>query len=288
MAARRIDPATARYLSLLCGLPALTKEQELSLARHYRENGDAAARQTVINANLRHVVALALRYRTLGVPVGDLIAQGSVGLLQALDRFDPDRGLRLATYANHWIRAEMLAAAIKGRSMVGGGVGALGPKYALRLRREHGHLEARLGASRDVLVLLGERYQKTPEQIADILQRLELRDASLEASSGPRATLGEQLGTPVEPVEERTERSRSHGAIVAAVSAAREGLSARERYIVEHRLMADDEVRLSLKEIGQHFGVSRERARQLEAALKGKLRARLTPIGTRLELQSAA
>jgi RNA polymerase sigma-32 factor len=288
MVARHIDPSTARYLSLLCGLPTLTKEEELSLARRYREHGDGAARQRVINANLRHVVALALRYRTLGVPVGDLIAQGSLGLLQALDRFDPNRGLRVATYANHWIRAEMLAAAIKGRSMVGGGVGALGPKYALRMRREHGHLEARLGASPEVLALLGERYQKTPEQIAEILQRLELRDASLEASSGPPATLGEQLGAPVEPVEERTERSRSHGAIVAAVSDARVGLSARERYIIEHRLMADDEVRQSLKEIGRHFGVSRERARQLEAALKGKLRTRLKPIATRLELHAAA
>jgi RNA polymerase sigma-32 factor len=288
MAARPIDSSTARYLSLLCALPGLTKEQELSLAHAYLERGDQAARQRVLNANLRHVVALALRYRTLGVPVGDLVALGSLGLLQALDRFDPQRGLRLATYANHWIRAEMLSAAIKGRTVVGGGVGALGPKYALRMRREHARLEARYGATHEVLALLGERYRKTPEQIADILARLEQHDTSLDASSGDRGGLGELLSAAVEPADERAERTRNCGAISDAVAGARVGLSARERYIVEHRLMADDEARQSLKEIGQHFGVSRERARQLEAALKGKLRARLEQVAVRLELNAAA
>ena len=102
----------SRYLARLQATPALGREEELELARAYRERGDRAAADKLVAANLRHVVALALRYRRLGVPVADLVAQGSVGLFMALERFEPERGLRLATYANHWVRAEMLMKAL--------------------------------------------------------------------------------------------------------------------------------------------------------------------------------
>jgi len=288
MAAQGMDPTTARYLSLICAVPNLTKAEELALAERYLRHGDERARKRVLDANLRHVVALALRYRKLGVAVSDLVAQGSLGLMQALDRFDPGRGLRLSTYANHWIRAEMLAVALKGRSLVGGGVGALGPKYALRMRRDHARLEAQLGATPEVLAILGERYGKTPAQIAEIVQRLEQRDASLDVAPGGSARpLAELLHGTVEPADDYAERSRNLGELTEAVHSARTGLSPRESFIVEHRLLADDEACLSLKQIGHHFGVSRERARQLEAALKGKLRARLAPVATRLQLHAA-
>jgi RNA polymerase sigma-32 factor len=91
----------------------------------------------------------------------------------------------------------------------------------------------------------------------------------------------------LEPADSHADRSREQGEVVAAVQSARTGLSPRERFIVEHRLLADEETRVSLKQIGHHFGVSRERARQLEAALKGKLRARLAPLASRLELSAA-
>jgi RNA polymerase sigma-32 factor len=288
MARQGVDPATARYLSLICTAPKLNKAEELALARRYLELGDEHARRQVLDANLRHVVALALRYRKLGVAVSDLVAQGSLGLMLALDRFDPDRGLRLSTYANHWIRAEILAAALKARSLVGGGVGALGPKYALRMRRDHARLQAQLGASPEVLAILGARYGKTPEQIAEIVQRLDQRDTPLDAISGSAShPLVDLLHTAGEPADDRAERSRNLGELAKAVQSARTGLSPRECFIVEHRLLADEETRISLKQIGHHFGVSRERARQLEAALKGKLRARLAPVASRLQLHAA-
>lgn len=288
MDAHRIDPTTARYLALICAAPSLSRSDELALAERYRQHGDRAARERVLNANLRHVVALALRYRKLGVPISDLIAQGSLGLMQALDRFDPERGLRLATYANHWIRAEMLGAVTRARSLVGGGVGALGPKYALRMRRDHARLQAQLGASSEVLAVLGARYGKTPEQIAQIVQRIEQRDASLDApSAGAPGPLGERLPSAAAPADDRVELERNRRQLAAAVERARDGLSSRERFIVEHRLLADEEARVSLKQIGNHFGVSRERARQLESALKGKLKARLTPTAQVLELYAA-
>jgi RNA polymerase sigma-32 factor len=284
-----MDPATARFLSLICAAPQLTKAEELALAERYLRHGDERARRRVLDANLRHVVALALRYRKLGVAVSDLVAQGSLGLMQALDRFDPGRGLRLSTYANHWIRAEMLGAALKARSLVGGGVGALGPKYALRMRREHARLQAQLGPTPEVHAILSARYGKTPEQIADIVQRLEQRDASLDAApAGASRPLAELLHGELEPADDRVERDRNLGQLSNAVEGARTGLSPRERFIVENRLLADEETRVSLKQIGHHFGVSRERARQLEAALKGKLRTRLAPMATRLQLHRAA
>ena len=279
MAAPRIDPATARYIASICSAPSLNRADELALAERYLRHGDLGARRRVLDANLRHVVALALRYRKLGLPVSDLVAQGSLGLMQALDRFDPARGLRLATYANHWIRAEMLGAVMKARSLVGGGVGALGPKYALRMRREHDRLRAQHGPSREVLSILGTRYGKTPEQIAQIVARMEQRDASLDApSAGAPGPLGERLPSATLAADERVELERTRHQVAAAVTQARVGLNPRERFIVEHRLLADEEGRVSLKDIGQHFGVSRERARQLESALKGKLKDKLQSV----------
>jgi len=139
-----------------------------------------------------------------------------------------------------------------------------------------------------VHAILAARYGKTPEQIADIVQRVEQRDASLDAApAGASRPLAELLHGELEPADDRAERSRNLGELANAVQGARTGLSPRESFIVENRLLADEETRVSLKQVGHHFGVSRERARQLEAALKGKLRTRLAPVAIRLQLNAA-
>lgn len=289
--ARHVDPETSRYLARVHALPTLDREQELTLARAFLERGDTAAGDRVIAANLRQVVMLALRYRTLGVGLDELVAQGNLGLVTALRRFDPSRGLRFATYANHWVRAEMLGLALQQRSMVGGGRGPLRSKYVFRMRREHGHLLSRLGDAPEVLEILSDRFGKTPQELTDILDRIDRRDASFEqAGAGdgarPFADLLRDESTP--EADDFVARRASHGELSDAVSRATSDLNTRERYILEHRLLADEESRLPLSEIGRSFGVSRERARQLEQAVRTKLRTRLSPTASRLDVPTAA
>ena len=118
--AASIDPETLVYIRKVNALPALTREEELRLAARYHADGDHSAGQRVITANLRHVVPVALRYRRYGVPVSELIAEGNLALLRALAGFEAERGLRFATYANYWIRADVLALILRQRSLVGG------------------------------------------------------------------------------------------------------------------------------------------------------------------------
>jgi RNA polymerase sigma-32 factor len=287
----RIDPTTSRYLARVQAEPLLDREREVALARAFRDHGDQAAGDRVIAANLRQVVITALRYRSLGIALDELIAQGNLGLVTALRRFDPERGVRFATYANHWIRAEMLGLALQQRSMVGGGRGPLGSRYVFRMRRLHGALLTQLGDCPRVLDLLSERFGKTPSELHDILQRIDRRDASFEQPGGEDGarsladTLRDDAAT---GADDFAARRAAQGTLEHAVARATADLSTRERYILEHRLLADEETRLPLSEIGRSFGVSRERARQLEQAVRTKLRTRLNDTVSQLGVASAA
>lgn len=288
--ASRVDPETSRYLARVRALPTLQREEELSLARAYL-GGDEAAGQRILNANLHHVAALALRYRSLGVGIDELIAQGNLGLVAALRRFDPSRGVRFATYACHWVRAEMLTLALGQRSMVGAGRGPLAARYVFRMRRMHGHLSAAHGESAEVLGILAGRFGKTLEQLAEILQRIDRRDASFEqdgareGSQSPAEVLHDDE-TPA--ADEVAARHAAQGLLGAAVARATSDLNERERFILEHRLLADAEQRMPLSAVGKSFGVTRERARQLEGAVRAKLRARLASTASHLDVDSAA
>ncbi len=288
--AQTIEPEVRRYLASVQRVAPLARAEELALCRAFLEHGDRRAADRVITANLRHVVPHALRYRHMGVPFADLIAQGNLGLLLALRGFDPGRGLRFATYANHWVRSEMLAFALRTRRLVGGGRGALRSVYALRMRREHTTLCNRLGDDPGVHRILSEQYRKSPDEIASILHQNEQRDASLDAPAarGGRHTLLATLSLDEPGQDEALLSRRTRAALTTAVASAISALDARERFIVEARMMADDDTRLSLAEIGQRFGVSRERARQLESKAKAKLRSRLATLADQPSFSTAA
>ncbi|HTU59286.1 MAG TPA: sigma-70 family RNA polymerase sigma factor, partial [Polyangiales bacterium] len=249
------------------------------LAKRYIA-GDSAAGQQIITANLRHVVPIALRYRRYGMPVGELIAEGNLALLRALAGFEPERGLRFATYANYWIRADILALILRQRSMVGGGRGHLRPKYFFRLRREHARLATQLGDVVKVQEELATRWQLAPHELSEILDRLERPDASVEApiTQGARVSVGDCLASSDRSQEELLARDRTQTDLRSAVKVAAADLDPRERFILEHRLMADPESEYSLVRIGEMFGVSRERARQLESRVKDKLREKLADL----------
>lgn len=278
--ARDNDPNVSRYLSMVQAFPQLDREAELELAKRWQEHGDVDAADKLVRAHLRYVVAIALKYRRYGVPLSELIAEGNFGVVHALKKFQPERGNRFVTYAAYWIRAYILNYIIRSWSLVGAGSGALRSKMFFRLRREKVRVLNLVGDGAAADELLATRLGLTLEQVQGMLRRLEARDVSLDAKmyedSGTAV-----LDTLVSPAQDQEQSLAATGVqekLKDAVREAVEELDDRERYIVENRLMADPEDELSLAELGRRLGVSRERARQLEARAKKKLRGRLQSV----------
>lgn len=272
----QIDPHVSRYLEQVQALPLLTREEEHAVAERARK-GDPAAARKLIRANLRYVTPIALGYRRYGVPVGELIAEGNVGLMVAIGKFDPERGTRFVTYAAHWIRAYMLEHIIRSFSMVGLGGGPLRSKVFFRLRREKAKLAASGASADEVNETLAKQFGTSAERIAVLAQRLEVRDVSVDAKvrdDGGNTVLDTMASNDPSP-EETFLEDESTRELNTRVRTAMAALDARERFIVEARVMADDPDELSLAEIGRRLGVSRERARQIEARAKEKLRRQL-------------
>jgi RNA polymerase sigma-32 factor len=283
------DAELQRYRAAVQAIPALSREAELALASAYQRHGDRAAAAAVVRANLRQVLPQAVRYRNFGLPLAELIGQGNLALVSALDRFDPERGLRFSTYAKHWIRSEMLALVLQSRSIVGGGRGQLRGRYVFGLRREHAELSTRLGDPDQVVAVLSQRFLKSEDEIRAIVARVEARDASLDLQVGEgHSTLVDHVPSDGLSPEDLFDKRRTQWRLRRELAAATCDLNPRERFIVERRLMADEAERMTLSQIGAAFQVSRERARQLEAGIKAKLRKRLGGLAEQLAIQSAA
>jgi RNA polymerase sigma-32 factor len=207
------------------------------------------------------------------LPLADLIAEGNFGLAYALRRFDPERGCRFMTYAAYWIRTHIIDHVIRSWSMVGGGAGPLRSKLFFKLRRERGRIANLLGEGEETDAALAERLGIERGRLDAMLRRFDARDVSFDADeeSGGARRLADALVAP-ENQEQLLGERQSQARFGSALRRAFAELDARERYIVERRLMADDEDELSLAQIGRSLGVSRERARQLEERAKKKLR----------------
>ena len=273
------DPGLAKYISLVHGFPRLTREEELGLVHAWKQKEDPRAEDQLMRAHLRYVVAIALKYRRYGVSLPDLIAEGNVGLLRALKKFEPERGNRFVTYASYWIRAYVLEYVIRSWSLVGAGSGALRSKTFFKLRRERARVHNLVGDGEDANELLAKRMDVPVEKVRLMLRQLEARDLSLETKvfAESDTSLMDTLVSPNESQEESMAADGVRAELKSVVQDALGTLDERERYIVEKRLMAHREDELTLAELGQRFGVSRERARQIEVRAKGKLKARLGP-----------
>lgn len=249
----------------------------MELARAWRDSKDQAAADKLVRAHLRYVVATAVKYRRYGVPLNELIAEGNFGLVHALKKFDPERGFRFVTYAAYWIRAYILNYIIRSWSLVGSGSGALRSKMFFKLRRERVRLANLVGDRDEAEELLAKKLKVSRPQLSGMLRRLEARDVSLDTKvfEDTATALVDTLVSPDESQEQALSETETHDNLKSAVAGAVSKLDPRERYIVESRLMADSEDKLSLAEIGRSLGVSRERARQLESRAKLKLRTQL-------------
>jgi alternative sigma factor RpoH len=267
------EPGLVAFVDQVDRLPTLDREEELVLARRYQA-GDREAGDRLVTGHLRSVVKMAQKYRGYGIYLSDLVAEGSIGLLEAARRFEPDRGLRFLTYARYWIRAFMLSHILKHWSIVDLGTTALQSKLFFRLQAEHARLAVELGEG-DATIdgRLADKFQTDAEVVRTSLQRLRRRDASMDAPIGVdgAVTLGETMHADG-PDQEQVAGSRELAAQVRqAVADIWPALDKRERMILRERLLPADEPE-TLAALGRRLGVTRERVRQVEHELKEKLK----------------
>jgi RNA polymerase sigma-32 factor len=254
------------YRTQLASRTTLTPEAEHDLAILYRA-GDAAAGRKLVEACLPFVMTIALEYRRWGLPLEDIVQEGNIGLLKAAERFDPDRGCRLATYAAYWIRAEIREYVARGYRIVRLG-SSKSERRALRIyRKTH---EKDPGA-------LAELSGLTEARATELLPLLMARDVSLERSptddgKAPVDRLADEGRSPEEEACLADEREHLEAALETVVAE----LSPRERRIVKQRWLTDEPK--TLEQLGAVFGVSKERVRQLEERAKKRMRARLEEI----------
>lgn len=270
------EPSLQAYVELIERLPVLDREQELTLARNWREDGDRASHDALVEGHLRSVVKIASKYRGYGIYLSELVAEGNLGLLEAAKRFEPERGLRFFTYARYWIRAYILAYVLKHWSIVDMGSTALQSKMFFRLQAEHARLTSELG-ERDESIesRLAAKFQTSEEQVRTSLQRLRRRDASLDSPvvADSNVTFLDMLSDNGADQEEHVASVEMATLVRTAVAELWPTLDCRERIIVERRLLPEDGDAKTLAALGRQLGLTRERIRQLEAGIKTRLRS---------------
>lgn len=282
------DDLLGYYLAEVRRYPLLDPEEEKALAVRYVEEGDADAGRQLVTANLRLVVKLAFQYHRQWSSVLDLIQEGNVGLVEALSRYDPYRGIRFSSYAQYWIRAMILRFLMDNYRMVRLGSTRHGRKLFFQLQKERDRL-IREGVHPSTKAL-AEALDVPEHEIINVDQHLSAPALSLDApaSGGEGRELSETVSDGKGQSPEHQVASSELGAVVQGkLSAFAAGLSdAREQDIWQARLTAQDP--MSLAELGKKYGVSKERIRQVEARIKRRLRDYLTrELGDEIDFEFA-
>src|SRR5579871_5127874 len=260
------ESGLARYLDEIRRFPMLEPQEEFMLAKRWREHGDRDAAHKLVTSHLRLVAKIAMGYRGYGLPIAEVISEGNVGLMQAVKRFEPEKGFRLATYAMWWIKAAIQEYILRSWSLVKMGTTANQKKLFFNLRKAKSRISAlEEGDLRpDQVQIIAKRLGVTEQDVIDMNRRLG-GDASLNAPIREEGDSGEWQDWLVDDSDsqeailaqsEEMENRRS------ALSDALGVLNERERRIFEARRLVDDPV--TLEDLAAEFGVSRERVRQIE------------------------
>lgn len=264
------------YISAVNRLPMLTHEEEMSYARRLRDQNDLAAAQGLILSHLRLVVSIARGYLGYGLAHADLIQEGNIGLMKAVKRFDPDQGVRLVSYAMHWIKAEIHEYILKNWRLVKVATTKAQRKLFFNLRSHKEGLDTMSAAQVDALA---KTLNVKREEVIEMETRLSGRDIALETPSdeeedrfSPIAYLSSEASEPTKVLEaQQLDRLQSEG-----LETALSKLDPRSRRIVEARWLAnDDGSGATLHELAHEFGVSAERIRQIEAVALKKMKGSL-------------
>jgi RNA polymerase sigma-32 factor len=266
----RID-SLARYMAQLRDYPPISRDEERDLALRWLQTRDAEAGRRLVLANLRLVVKIAMEYRRAWANTLDLIQEGNVGLLQAVQRFDPYQEVKLSTYAAYWIRAYILKYLIDNIRLVRLGSTRAERKLFFRLNKEKRELE-RLGIQ-PTPKLIAERLDVTEGDVAAMEQRLGGSDLSMDAPVGDEeggARFGDFIAAPGDSAEQQVADEDLRHTFMRHVKAFADGLKPREQRIMQARVLADEP--MTLQELGDEMGLTRERIRQIEKGLVDDLR----------------
>src|SRR6266481_1765692 len=260
------DGGLSRYLSEIRKFPMLAKDEEFMLAKRWQEHEDPDAAHRLVTSHLRLVAKIAMGYRGYGLPIGEVISEGNVGLMQAVKRFEPEKGFRLATYAMWWIKAAIQEYILRSWSLVKMGTTANQKKLFFNLRKAKSKISAlEEGDLRpDQVKLIAKRLGVTEQDVVDMNRRLG-GDVSLNAPIREDGDSGEWQDWLVDDVsdqETRLAESEEADNRKQALGEALSVLNKRERCIFEARRLADDPI--TLEDLAAEFGVSRERVRQIE------------------------
>ena len=272
------EQGLSRYLSEIRKFPLLEKNEEFMLAQRWAQHQDAEAAEKMVTSHLRLVAKIAMGYRGYGLPMGEVISEGNVGLMQAVKKFDPDKGFRLATYAMWWIRASIQEYILRSWSLVKLGTTSAQKKLFFNLRKA----KAKVGALEEGdlrpenLAQIAKDLSVSEQEVIDMNRRLSGGDASLNASVGSEEGasqwqdwLEDEDSDQAGAYAERDEMD----ARLSLLARSMDALNDRERDVLTKRRLSEDPV--TLEELSESYGVSRERIRQIEVRAFEKLQVRM-------------
>jgi len=277
-----IGSGLTHYLAQIRKFPILTQEEETRFARRWRQDGDRDAAYRLVTSHLRLVAKIAMRYRGYGLPIADIVSEGNIGLMQAVRRFDPERGIRLSTYAMWWIKATIQEYVLRSWSLVKISANAAQKKLFFKLRRTKSAISALDDGDLrpDQAKTISERLKVSERDVIDMDRRLR-GDVSLNSRSIDASEAADPLDRLVDPspchdieLAENEELARRREALQAALQT----LSPRERHIFTARHLT--ETPPNLHALATEYGISGERIRQIELRAFQKVRAAMLRAGT--------
>ena len=269
------EQGLSRYLSEIRRFPMLEKDEEFMLGKRWREHEDSGAAERLVTSHLRLVAKIAMGYRGYGLPIAEVISEGNVGLMQAVKKFDPEKGFRLATYAMWWIRASIQEYVLRSWSLVKMGTTAAQKKLFFNLRRMKSQMQAldEGDLKPDQAQAIATKLGVTTDEVMSMNGRLSGPDASLNAPL--RGTEGEGQwqdwlsDDTAESQEDELAETDEFDTRMQLLQAAMGELNEREQHILQQRRLSEEPQ--TLEELADHFGVSRERIRQIEVRAFEKL-----------------
>ncbi len=270
------EASLSRYLTEIRKFPMLEKGEEFMLAKSWKEHEDSDAAHKMVTSHLRLVAKIAMGYRGYGLPIGEVISEGNVGLMQAVKKFEPDKGFRLATYAMWWIRASIQEYILRSWSLVKMGTTAAQKKLFFNLRRMKGQMKAI------------DEGDLRPDQVEEIATKLGVTETEVISMNGRMAGPDASLNAPIKSTdgdagqwqdwledenqidqETHVAETDEYSSRMKLLKSAMKDLNEREQFIISERKLSDEPK--TLEELAQVYGVSRERIRQIEVRAFEKL-----------------